>query len=140
MNNGACIFRFIMHYSFFGHELGIADKYFSAFNNSLNTKTSYFLHISRNITFYFFTISSLQRHGNRMVRMAFRQSCQLQKLFSFHVFGDNLLNIENPFSQSACFIKNDNLRLGQSFEIIAALDQNALSGSPSYTAEEAERN
>ena len=75
-----------------------------------------------------------------MVGVIFRICGQLQKLMIFHVVGMDFTDGKGTFCQCACFIKDYHFSMSESFQIIAAFDQNTDFGRPANTTEETKRN
>ena len=79
-----------------------------------------------------------ERAGDGVVGVRLRQGGQLQKPGLRALVGVDGSHVEHALGQGAGLIKNDYLRVGEDLQVVAALDQDALLGSPADAAEEGE--
>ena len=120
------------------HQLVIAHTHGFAVNHGTDTPSGQLFHFGNPGSVRFPVTGFPQRAGNGMVGIAFRQRRHFQQLFGGGVPGMNRCYMEYPPGQSTGFVKYHRFGMGQRFQIVAALDQNALAGSAANSAEEAE--
>ena len=122
------------------HQLVVAGIYLLAVNDCVNSVTGDFLHVFDPGTIDHNAVCFPNGFCNGVVRVTFCVSRILQKLTLGNLIRMNGSYVEHAPGQGACLIKYYDICCRQSFQVIAALDQDPLSGCTANTAEKAQRN
>ena len=140
MDRGANTVAGVPIYTDFLHQLIVANANVSSVYFCAYAAPGKLLHAGYTGIVNCKSVSLLERAGNRMVGVAFRQSRNFKQIRLGNFVGMDCSHVEHASGERAGFVKHNYLGIGKRFKIVAALDQNAVFGRAAYAAEKAKRN
>ena len=126
--------------TFLFHQFFISDQHCFVVNRDGNTMSGDLICIFCTLHIRSFAVSFPDRICDRMRRVTFSQSRNLQKFCLCHALRLDLCNLKFAFCKCSGLIKYDRCHLSNGFQIVASFYQHTNFGCCSDSAEESHRN